>query len=136
MAGTVLVDAGFLAAFIIARDSNHAWALVQPHLLPPPWHTCDAAISETLHVIGPHAFTPMASLIRGGALVSSFRFADSTNEVLALMEKYADVPMSFADACLVRMTEVLSEPMLLTTDTDFRIYRRHGRKAIPCVMPA
>ncbi len=45
------------------------------------------------------------------------------------MEKYADVPMSFADACLVRMTEVSSDPTLLTTDTDFRIYRRHGRKA-------
>lgn len=136
MAGTVLVDAGFLAAFFIARDSNSAWALAQPHRFPPPWHTCDAVISETLHVVGSQAFQPLASLIRGGALVSSFRFVESTTEVLALMEKYADVPMSFADACLVRMTEVSPDPTLLTTDTDFRIYRRHGRKAIPCVMPA
>lgn len=136
MAATVLVDAGFLAAFIVARDSNHAWAFAQRHRFPPPWHTCDAVISETLHVAGSHAFTPIASLIRGGALVASFPFTDNTNEVLALIEKYADVPMSFADACLVRMTEVLSDPMLLTTDTDFRIYRRHGRKAIPCAMPA
>ncbi len=51
------------------------------------------------------------------------------------MLKYADVPMSLADACLVRMTEVLTDPVLLTTDTDFRIYRRLGRKTIPCVMP-
>ena len=43
--------------------------------------------------------------------------------------------MSFADACLVRMTEILSEPVLLTTDADFRIYRRLGRRTIPCVMP-
>ncbi len=136
MAGTVLVDAGFLAAFIVARDANHAWALSQPRQLPPPWHTCDAVISETLHVIGPHAFKPIALLIRGGALTSSFRFVDSTNEVLALMEKYANVPMSFADACLVRMTEISSNPTLLTTDTDFRIYRRHGRQVVPCVMPA
>ena len=47
----------------------------------------------------------------------------------------ADVPMSFADACLVRMTETLNDPMLLTTDTDFRIYRRHGRQVIPCMLP-
>ena len=51
------------------------------------------------------------------------------------MEKYADVPMSLADACLVRMTETLADPNLLTTDTDFRIYRRHSRLAVPCVMP-
>jgi predicted nucleic acid-binding protein len=57
------------------------------------------------------------------------------NAVLKLLEKYADVPMSFADACLVRMTETLNSPMLLTTDADFRIYRRHGRQVIPCVLP-
>lgn len=47
------------------------------------------------------------------------------------MERYADVPMSFADACLVRMTETLPDPLLLTTDTDFQIYRRHSRQTIP-----
>ena len=57
------------------------------------------------------------------------------NAVLKLLEKYADVPMSFADACLVRMTEMMNDPVLLTTDTDFRIYRRHGRQIIPCVLP-
>jgi len=55
--------------------------------------------------------------------------------VLGLLEKYADVPMSFADACLVRMTETLNDPVLLTTGSDFRIYRRHGRQIIPCVLP-
>lgn len=55
--------------------------------------------------------------------------------VLRLLAKYADVPMSFADACLVRMTETLNDPVLLTTDDDFRVYRRHGRQIIPCVLP-
>lgn len=52
------------------------------------------------------------------------------------MHKYADVPMSLADACLVRMSETLSDPVLLTTDADFRIYRRLGRKIILCAMPS
>jgi hypothetical protein len=43
--------------------------------------------------------------------------------------------MSFADACLVRLTELLPDPVVLTTDTDFRVYRRHGRQAIPVAMP-
>ena len=53
--------------------------------------------------------------------------------MLKLMAKYA--PMSFEDACLVRMTEILSDPIVLTTETDFRNYRRLGRKAVPCVTP-
>jgi predicted nucleic acid-binding protein len=55
--------------------------------------------------------------------------------VLNLLEKYADVPMSIADACLVRLTEILPEPLLLTTDSDFRIYRRLGKRVIPTRMP-
>ena len=58
------------------------------------------------------------------------------DSVLKLLQKYVNVPMSLADACLVRMTEVLSDPLLLTTDSDFRIYRRHSRQIIPCVTPA
>jgi predicted nucleic acid-binding protein len=60
---------------------------------------------------------------------------DEVEKVLALMQKYADLPMSLADACLVRMSEALTDPILLTTDTDFRIYRRHGRQTVPSVMP-
>jgi hypothetical protein len=63
------------------------------------------------------------------APVCGYRFADDMNAVLKLLEKYADMPMSFADACLVRMTETMNDPMLLTTDTDFRIYRRHGGRS-------
>jgi predicted nucleic acid-binding protein len=51
------------------------------------------------------------------------------------MDKYADVPMSLADACLVRISEILPDPVVLTTDSDFRIYRRHGRLVVPVVLP-
>jgi hypothetical protein len=43
--------------------------------------------------------------------------------------------MRLADACLVRMTEVLPDPIRLTTDAVFRIYRRHSRQVVPCVLP-
>jgi hypothetical protein len=43
--------------------------------------------------------------------------------------------MSIADACLVRLTEILPDSLLLTTDSDFKIYRRLGRRAIPTRMP-
>ena len=55
--------------------------------------------------------------------------------VLRLMQKYVSLPMSLADACLVRMSETLPDPVILTTDVDFRIYRRHSRQIVPCATP-
>ena len=135
MATSALVDAGFLVALLSRRDANHSWAAAQALRLPPPWITCEAVLSEASHLLGARGTPNLAALLRRGALICLYRFADDMDAVLKLLEKYADVPMSFADACLVRMTEALNDPMLLTTDTDFRIYRRHGRQVIPCVLP-
>ena len=135
MATSALVDAGFLIALLSRRDRNHRWAAAQALRLPPPWTTCEAVLSETTHLLGGRGAASLAALLRRGAIVCGYRFADDMNAVLKLLEKYADVPMSFADACLVRMTETMNDPLLLTTDTDFRIYRRHGRQIIPCVLP-
>jgi predicted nucleic acid-binding protein len=52
------------------------------------------------------------------------------------MNRYSSVRMDFADACLVRMSEMHGECELLTIDGEFRsVYRRRGRQAIPTVMP-
>ena len=77
----------------------------------------------------------LLELLGDRALVCAFQVNDSMDETFNLLRKYADVPMSLADACLVRMTEILPGPILLTADTDFRLYRRHGRQAVPCVLP-
>jgi len=69
------------------------------------------------------------------SLRPAFELAGHLAAVLKLMRKYADVPMSLADACLVRMTETHSDAVLLTTDTDFRVYRRHSRQVVPCRLP-
>jgi predicted nucleic acid-binding protein len=51
------------------------------------------------------------------------------------MERYADTPMSLADACLVRLTEIVTDCKLFTLDSDFEHYRRNGRHAIPLLIP-
>jgi hypothetical protein len=68
-------------------------------------------------------------------VISAFSLADNRDPVLSLMQKYADVPMSMAEACLVRMSEILADPLILTNDADFHIYRRHSRQVVPCAMP-
>ena len=135
MATSALVDSGFLVALLSRRDRNHRWAAAEAPRLLPPWTTCEAVLSEASHLLGGHGTRSLSLLLRRGALVCGYHFSDDMDAVLKLLEKYADVPMSFADACLVRMTETLNDPVLLTTDTDFRIYRRHGRQIIPCVLP-
>jgi predicted nucleic acid-binding protein len=135
MAATVLVDAGFLVALLNRRDSNHDWAAAQGRRLAPPWATCEAVLSEAVHLLGARGATSLTGMLRRGAVVCRFQFGDNVEAVLDLLDKYADVPISFADACLVRMTETLNQPVVLTTDADFRVYRRHGRQAIPCMLP-
>jgi uncharacterized protein len=135
MAATVIVDASFLVALLYRRDRHHGWAAAQACQQRPPWHTCEAALSETFYLLGPVDPEPLLSLLRRRMLLSSFVLVDNMAAVLTLMEKYQQVPMSLADACLVRMTEVMSDPVVLTTDSDFRIYRRHGRQVVPCILP-
>lgn len=135
MAKNVVVDAGFLVALLHGRDSHHAWAVAQAPRLGPPWSTCEAALSEAFHLLGRRGVPGLNALLRRRALVLAFELRDHLTPVLALLERYADVPMSLADASLVRMTETLVDPVLLSTDSDFRVYRRHGRQVIPCVLP-
>ena len=52
-----------------------------------------------------------------------------------LMRRYEDTPMSLADACLVRLSELHTDCQVFTLDADFRRYRRHGRQVIPLLAP-
>ncbi|SRR5258705_13649263 len=135
MARSVLVDTGFVVALLSRRDRHHRWATVQAPRHAPPWKTCEAVLSESFHLLGRAGERPLAELLRRGAIVPAFDLATELDPVLILLRKYSNVPMSLADACLVRMTETLAGPLLLTTDHDFTIYRRHSRQVVPSLMP-
>jgi len=135
MAANVLADSSFLVALLAERDADHDWAVAQASRYPRPWKTCEAALSEAFYLLGHPGTAALTAFIRRGNVVCAFDFAAHADDVLRLMTKYNNVPMAFADACLVRMTEILSDPILLTTDSDFRIYRRHGRQTVPCATP-
>lgn len=135
MAGSVLVDAGFLVALLRRRDVHHLWAATQAATLVPLWSTCEAVLSEAYRFLENTDVRGLSTLLRRGALAAPFDLTKHIEPVLGLMDKYANVPMSLADACLVRMTEILDDPVVLTTDEDFRVYRRHSRQVVPCVLP-
>jgi len=136
MARNVLVDAGFLVALLSRRDSHHQWAAIQAPGHALPWRTCEAVLSEAFHLLGARGALGLSTLLRRRALIAAFDLDNDVESVLKLLHKYSDVPMSLADASLVRMTETLPDPVILTTDSDFRIYRRHSRQMVPCMMPS
>ena len=137
MAALVVVDTGPLVAGLRERDRHHAWARAQFESLPAPLATCEAVLSEAFYLLqyvrGGGA--RLSAMVDRGAVEVRFDFQDEREATLRLLRKYADTPMSFADACLVRMCELHQDSRLLTLDLDFTIYRRNGRERIPLLAP-
>jgi predicted nucleic acid-binding protein len=133
----VLVDTGPLVALLNKRDHYHRWVREQMPLLRPPMHTCEAVLAEAFHLLRnlPKARTAILEMIRDGALLLPFLLREHTQRVLDLLQRYASVPMSLTDACLVRMSELESDCVVFTLDSDFHIYRRHKQEKIPLVIP-
>lgn len=130
-----VVDGGALLALLDPREEHHAWASQTFSRLPRPWLTCEPALTETFfQLYEPYART-LGKMLRAGTVRLAFDLKTELTAVLALRDKYGDLPMSLTDACLVRMSETLPESVIVTTDADFRIYRRHGRKVVPFLMP-
>jgi predicted nucleic acid-binding protein len=133
----VILDTGPLVALLNPSDAYHAWVAMQVADIVPPLLTCEAVLTESCFLAekyGNNAYTVL-ELMQDGFMRIAFRLPEEADQITQLMRKYADVPMSLADACLVRMAELYSKSYVLTLDSDFRIYRKHGRQAIPCLTP-
>jgi predicted nucleic acid-binding protein len=137
MAKTVLIDSGTIVAALHRREEHHPWAKAQFEALTKPCLTCEAVLSECFFLLerargGKEA---LSALLERGLIAIGFSVEDHLAETLQLIRRYHDTPMSFADACLVRMAEIQNDPVIWTTDRDFETYRKNGRQAIPLVTP-
>jgi uncharacterized protein len=137
MAKTVLIDSGAIVAALRRGDQHHVWARSHFEALSDPCITCEAVLSESFFLLegAKEGKDHLASMLERGIIVTDFAFPAHRRETLRLLRRYADTPMSFADACLVRMAEIIGDAIIFTTDTDFRIYRKNGRQAIPLISP-
>lgn len=135
---TVVVDTGPLVALLNRRDREHKWVARVLDTVEPPLVTCEAVVSEACFLLreidgGRDA---VLALMSRGIVKCDFRLANEVDAIRALMKKFSDVPMSLADACIVRMTELDARSVVLTLDSDFRVYRRNRRQTIPTMMPS
>lgn len=134
----VLLDTGPLVAFLNRQDEYHEWAVSQWGQIAPPLWTCEAVISEACFLLGDahRGGEAVIQLLHRGIIKIPFNLAEHVQVVEKLMGKYRAIPMSLADACLVRMSELYPASFILTLDSDFKLYRRNGRQVIPTLMPA
>ncbi len=133
----VIVDTGPVVAFLNSNDRHHAWAKAEMGRLKPPLLTCEAVLSETAFLVRSHPRGPSSvlELVSRGLVAVRLDLQAEVAAVQKLMERYKGVPMSLADACLVRMSETVAQAVVFTVDSDFSIYRRHGRQTIPLITP-
>lgn len=137
MARTVLIDSGCIVAALHRRDQHHAWARAHFDSFVDPCLTCEAVLSESFFLLQRvrQATDALCALLERKIVSVEYSFRAELAATLRLLRRYANVPMSFADACLVRMAEVFDDVAVFTTDSDFEIYRKHGRQVIPLITP-
>lgn len=133
----VILDTGPLVAFLNKNDQYHEWAVAQFATMIPPLLTCEAVLSESCFLFKDYknGTSNVLNLLERKLLALSFRLEEEVIAIKLLVNKYKDIPMSFADGCLVRMAEQISDSVVFTLDTDFKIYRKNGQDIISTIMP-
>jgi predicted nucleic acid-binding protein len=133
----IIADMGVIAALLNPKDQWREWTVNQWRQLPAPFLTCEAVITEACFLLHhtKDGEQDVLSLIDAGILQIDFSLSAEVLAVKRLIKKYKDVPMSLADACLVRMSEMIDNSVVFTLDSDFHIYRKNSKQKIDLIIP-
>ena len=130
MSQSVLLDTGVIVALLDRSERRHGDCTRAIQGLGAALVTCEAVVAEACYLLRgvPGASVAVLANVGKGTFQMPLQLANEADEVAALMERYADVPMDLADACLVRLAELVDTPRILTLDGDFRTYRWKRRR--------
>lgn len=133
-----IVGTGPLVAFFDRAERHHRWVAERVEELDAPLLVCEPVLTEAIYLLAryPRAQDAMFELLQNGALAVAFRLEEHVGALRKLLQKYRDTPMSLADACVVRMAEIHERHVVLTLDSDFSVYRKHGRVPLTLLHPA
>ena len=132
-----VIDTGPIVALLNSHERHHAWVVARVKEQQAPFSTCEAVVSEALHLLEQtrHGADGLLKFLERGFLRIEFTANDQIPALARFLRRYADLPMSFADACLVRMTELDERAGVFTLDADFLVYRQNSRQSIPVLLP-
>jgi predicted nucleic acid-binding protein len=131
----VLLDTGPLVALLNRREKAHARVKAVLEQLPSPLFTVEPVLTEAMFLLRGIKGAPekVLHLVRDGLLRVPMSVETEAIALAQLVARYSNVPMSLADACLVRLVELMPDASVLTLDDDFRIYRAKKSRVIQLV---
>lgn len=129
-----IADTGFIVAAARDNDRHHIWAMNLAKSLTEPLLTCEAVLSQAAFHLGSSSY--VLSLVEDELLEVAFDFAENLPQLRELARRYESRKPDLADLCLVRMSEIHPRHSVITIDeSDFRVYRKNKREAIPLICP-
>ncbi|HWA28010.1 MAG TPA: PIN domain-containing protein [Lacunisphaera sp.] len=136
MAGArIIVDTGPLVGFLDADDQWHDWSVARFNELPGPYLTCEAVISEASYLLGAQGDDKLLEMVEAGVLEVVALLPREASKLRQVMKRHAG-RVQYADACLLRLSELHPAARVVTTDTrDFRIYRHNRSERLPLICP-
>lgn len=125
-----LLDTGVIVAWLDRRQVWHEACAEYVSNSDDRLVTCEAVITEACHLLKhiPSAVDAVLANVQVGNFILPLSAAEQASRVRKLLKRYANVPMDFADACLVDLADALQSGRILTLDSDFQIYRWGRRR--------
>lgn len=132
----IIMDSGPLVAWFCPRDEHYEWAGSAFANVLEDGIVCEAVITEVCHLVAKEGVARghVIEFIVESAL-QTVALGNELRAIRSLMERYADTPMDFADACVVRLAELHDGAAVCTTDSHFRCFRKNGSEQIPVIAP-
>jgi len=131
MPANALIDTGAILALLDRTDRWHDVCVNSFRQLRLPLLTSEAVLTEVFHLVGVTRAEMEAAwkFVRSGALMVGTIEDAELMHLHALMSRYWDRPMDFADATLVYLAKRESLSTILTVDqADFATYRIEGKR--------
>ena len=131
-----ILDTGPIVAWLCPRDEHHPWVRRAFREVAPGSLVCEAVLAEACHLVAKES-VGRARVIEfvTRTRLESVSLSNELAAVRALLDRYADAPMDFADACLVRLAELHPHCAVCTVDGQFRFFRKNRNEAIPLLAP-
>ena len=132
----ILLDSGPFIALFDASDKYHSASVNFIKTNKFPLVTTIASVTETLHLLdfNRNAQIDFIDWIHRGAVEIQNIENNDFGRLKELTEKYRDLPMDFADSCLVYLAEKLNLNTIATIDRDFSIYRIKERRKFKIIL--
>lgn len=135
---SILIDTSSIIAFLDKSEEHHHFVMQQMGSLKRPFYTCESVLSEAFFLLQKPRRAPqrLLELLESGKISVSFSYSKHASRVREIMQSYMDLPVSFADACLVCMYEMAHTATIFTLDNDFTIYCTSKGNPLSLIIPS